>query len=149
MSFLGSLLKKVKKPLLGVLRAGASIATGGLSEKGIQLAQGIKKFVQVKKANKILDSSPQMQLAQTKYTVPPNTPVGVTATTMPGGAKLVKTQKRAASTRKKAKPKSAPKAKKKGGRKPPSGGLDLKALAASWRAAGKPGTWQDWIKQNK
>jgi len=34
------------------------------------------------------------------------------------------------------------------GRRPPSGGLDLKALSASWRAAGKPGTWQGWIKAN-
>jgi len=34
------------------------------------------------------------------------------------------------------------------GRRPPTGGLDLKALSASWRAAGKPGTWQGWIKAN-
>jgi len=34
-------------------------------------------------------------------------------------------------------------------RKPPSGGLDLKALSASWKAAGRPGTWQGWIAANK
>lgn len=34
-------------------------------------------------------------------------------------------------------------------RKPPSGGLDLRALSASWKAAGKPGTWQGWIAANK
>lgn len=34
-------------------------------------------------------------------------------------------------------------------RAPPTGGLDLKALSASWKAAGKPGTWQGWIKANK
>lgn len=51
-------------------------------------------------------------------------------------------------------PKPAPKratkpAAARSGRKPPTGGLDLKALSASWRAAGKPGTWQGWIAQNK
>lgn len=34
-------------------------------------------------------------------------------------------------------------------RRPPPGGLDLKALSASWRAAGRPGTWQGWIAANK
>lgn len=34
-------------------------------------------------------------------------------------------------------------------RRPPTGGLDLKALSASWKAAGKPGTWQGWIAANK
>lgn len=34
-------------------------------------------------------------------------------------------------------------------RKPPTGGLDLKALSASWKAAGKPGTWQGWIAAHK
>lgn len=33
-------------------------------------------------------------------------------------------------------------------RQPPKGGLDLKAMAAAWRAAGKPGTWLGWIKSN-
>ena len=44
------------------------------------------------------------------------------------------------------KAKRAPSGKK---RAPPKGGLDLKALSASWKAAGKPGTWQGWIKANK
>lgn len=34
------------------------------------------------------------------------------------------------------------------GRTPPKGGLDLKRMAAQWRAAGKPGTWIGWIKSN-
>jgi hypothetical protein len=37
----------------------------------------------------------------------------------------------------------------KGKRVPPKGGLDLKAMAAAWRAAGKPGTWIGWIKSNQ
>lgn len=39
--------------------------------------------------------------------------------------------------------------KRKGSRKPPAGGLDLRAMGAAWRAAGKPGTWRDWIKTNQ
>ena len=37
----------------------------------------------------------------------------------------------------------------KGRRTPPSGGLDLRAMAAAWRAAGKPGSWRDWIRTNQ
>ena len=37
----------------------------------------------------------------------------------------------------------------KGKRTPPAGGLDLAAMAAQWRAAGKPGSWRDWIKTNQ
>lgn len=37
---------------------------------------------------------------------------------------------------------------KQGRRVPPPGGLDLRAMAAQWRAAGKPGTWRDWIRTN-
>ena len=31
-------------------------------------------------------------------------------------------------------------------RVPPRGGLDLRAMAAEWREAGKPGRWIDWVK---
>jgi len=34
-------------------------------------------------------------------------------------------------------------------RVPPKGGLDLRAMAAQWRAAGKPGSWRDWIRSNQ
>ena len=37
----------------------------------------------------------------------------------------------------------------KGKRTPPAGGLDLAAMAVQWRAAGKPGSWRDWIKSNQ
>jgi hypothetical protein len=37
----------------------------------------------------------------------------------------------------------------KGRRVPPAGGLDLRAMAQAWRAAGKPGTWRDWIRTNQ
>lgn len=37
---------------------------------------------------------------------------------------------------------------RKGKRLPPAGGLDLRAMAAQWRAAGKPGSWREWIRSN-
>lgn len=37
---------------------------------------------------------------------------------------------------------------KRGTRKPPAGGKDFKALSVSWRAAGKPGRWIDWVKSH-
>jgi hypothetical protein len=56
----------------------------------------------------------------------------------------------AAPARRAAKRARRPKARRSGvKRRPPTGGLNLKALSASWRAAGKPGTWQGWIQANK
>lgn len=40
------------------------------------------------------------------------------------------------------------KGKRGGGRRAPTGGLDLKAASVSWRAAGKPGKWLDWVKSH-
>lgn len=34
-------------------------------------------------------------------------------------------------------------------RVPPKGGLDLRAMAVQWRAAGKPGSWREWIRTNQ
>lgn len=34
-------------------------------------------------------------------------------------------------------------------RRAPTGGLDLKALSVSWKAAGKPGRWIDWVKGHR
>jgi hypothetical protein len=35
-----------------------------------------------------------------------------------------------------------------GARRPPRGGLDFRAMSRDWNAAGKPGTWQEWIRSN-
>lgn len=149
MSFLSKLIKKVKKPLLGAARGALSIATGGLSEKAVALGSGIAKAVKVKKAVKGLLKAPKLQLAESKYSIPaPTSGVGVQATAMPGGASLRKKAPKRRKATKAKKPKAA--AKKSGTkRKAPTGGLNLKALSASWKAAGKPGTWQQWIKANK
>ena len=37
----------------------------------------------------------------------------------------------------------------KGKRSPPAGGLDLRRMAVAWRAAGKPGSWREWIRTNQ
>lgn len=34
-------------------------------------------------------------------------------------------------------------------RRAPTGGLDLKAIAVRWRAAGKPGRWIDFVKASR
>lgn len=63
------------------------------------------------------------------------------------GKKKAKSAKRSSSR----KTKTTKKAKKKTGKRrgPPAGGLDLKRIAAMWRAEGKPGTWQGFIKSHK
>ncbi len=58
----------------------------------------------------------------------------------PGVRKAKKAPKKAA--------KKAKRASTGGKRTPPKGGLDLKAIASAWRAAGKPGKWIDYIKSN-
>lgn len=151
MSFLSKLLKKAKKPLLGIVRGAASAATGGLSEKAIGLGSAVIKARKVGKAVKALAKSPKLKLAEVKYSIPaPTEGVGVQATTMPGGASLrAKAPKRRKTRAKATKRRTTSATKSKSKRQPPKGGLNLKALSASWKAAGKPGTWQQWIKANK
>lgn len=75
------------------------------------------------------------------------------ATTMPGGAPLSPTRAlaRKSPTTSHRRRKGRGKATKAAGtkRRAPTGGLDLKALSASWRAAGKPGRWIDWVKSHR
>ena len=62
-----------------------------------------------------------------------------------GTAKAAKKRGKGKTSPKVRKPK-APKT--KGKRTAPKGGLDLKGMAREWRAAGKPGSWRDWIKSH-
>lgn len=88
-----------------------------------------------------------------KLAPPPGASAGQ-AVTMPGGAPLaaavrnVKTARATHSRRRKAPRAKRPKA-AGGKRRAPTGGLDLKALSAAWRAAGKPGRWIDWVKSHR
>lgn len=144
MGLFSRIVKAVKKPLLGAAKVGLSAVTGGLSDKAIALGGAIKKAGKVRKAAKALSKLPKLQVAQIKYDVPaPNVAQGVEALNMPGGMPL---RAKAPKRRKAKATKAAPK-KTGAKRTPPKGGLNLAALGASWRAAGKPGTWKDWVKR--
>lgn len=125
--------------------AGPALSALALSRLKSAAVGGAKQLIKTKAAkalaSRVVRAHPK--LAKT---------VNAAATTMPGGAPLAKApspfkrRRRAAA----AAPKPAKAARKPsgGGRKPPKGGKDLKALAASWRAAGKPGKWIEWVKSH-
>jgi hypothetical protein len=116
---------------------------------------GVKQAVKSKAAKKLVQRviahAPTIGASATK---PP-------AQTMPGGAPIKKLVarsrklarlKRPPKAMKVTKPKKAKAAKASGSgvrrSGPPKGGKDLKALSASWNAAGKPGRWIDWVKSH-
>ena len=162
---LGRGLKKAAKPLLKkvVLKAarlGAGIVTGGLSEKAISVGKTVGAVL---KKGKKQSKSVAAMLGRFDGMTSPKLATTASATTMPGGAPLKRitiaaSSRRALGSRRKP-PKRLPKGKVpkaprmatagKSKRKAPSGGLDLKGLSASWKAAGKPGTWQGWISSHK
>lgn len=167
MSVLSKFVRRNKKALLTGARVLAAGITRGKSEKVIGNLKGIGAAVKTYKGlTKRPSKSETAQAAKLNsvHVTPPRI-VGISsvvATTKPGGAKLSgvampavsgSTRRRtAAVTRKKAaaRPKAAKAPRRaSGGRKPPKGGLDLKGLSASWKAAGKPGTWQGWIASHK
>lgn len=130
-----------------VVKTGLSVATGGKSDAVLKVAKGIigaakpksKPAMTMADYAAVLDYQPDVTTGRTIYE---------DGVAMPG----LKVKKKAAPKKKKAAPKKAKAAPKKAAAKkraPPKGGLDLKALSASWKAAGKPGTWQGWIKANK
>lgn len=148
MSWLSKVIKKAKKPLLGALRTGLAAATGGTSEAVIRAAGTVKKVAELAGINRKLKALPAVKLAEAKYSVPvPTSATSVTATTMPGGAPL---GKRAAPGRARKAKKTKSAARSSAGKKrgAPKGGKDFKALSASWKAAGKPGTWLSWVKSH-
>ena len=175
MSWFSKVLKKGAKIVAKALRPTVAAATGGLSEKAITVAKGIGSIAHGRRTNKraaSLKIDPvSVRAVISKQSIPRGVrTVQSAATTMPGGAPLSRSSGRKARRRKTStpsvpagprgassrtsskKPKTVklpkpPKVKSK--RKAPTGGLDLKALSASWKAAGKPGTWQEWIKANK
>lgn len=137
-----------------VAKVGVAASTGGLGGVGTLLAgQAIKSKLKSAGAGaaKILRTKAEKALHArvVKARITPTPVAAGAAQTMPGGAPLngrASTGKR----RRKAAVAKAPKAPKRssGGRKPPKGGKDFKALSASWKAAGKPGTWLAWVKSH-
>lgn len=136
-------------------KAGAIVATGGVGGLATGVVASKLKSAAIGTLKNIARAKAQKALAKRLVKLAPAPrPVAASAespaTTMPGGAPLAKprrARRRAA---------AAPRAKKSktvqqtinSGRRPPKGGKDLKALAAAWRAAGKPGKWIDWVKSH-
>lgn len=157
MSKLSRAFKKVRKALklppvtLGTAaKIGAAAATGGLPALGAAVAVSKLKSAAAAGIKKAVKSKADRFLHKRTVILTPTISNGATkpaAVTMPGGAPIARGVK--ASKRRKAAASAKPKRARKasgGGRKPPKGGKDLKALSASWKAAGKPGRWIDWVK---
>ena len=173
----GKFLKKLarsKLVRLGV-RAGLGAITGGASAAAIRTAQAaaapIRRLRAIKRAEgvgKVEPLSVRAQLEKSAVVQPGQMKTFTQATAMPGGApiprgylgravqagrKAVRRAHKATAkaVRRAGKGPSGPEVGKRrgGGRRPPSGGLDLKGLSASWKAAGKPGSWQSWIASHK
>lgn len=141
-----------------VAKVGAAVGTGGIGAGlGVLGTAAIKSKLRsagaaaAKRGLGVLRTKAEKALARKTHAMKPNVTVSPAATTMPGGAPLAKLPSAAAPRRRRkgaAAPRSAkaPRKAAGGGRKPPKGGKDLKALSASWKAAGKPGRWIDWVK---
>jgi len=152
----------LKKAIGGLAKVGLSRLTGGVSDKVLSVLKG-----------RGLQKAPALSLAQQALlnkVGPPAMRVKRTETDETEGwgfsrAKRERAMGKAAVARALAtgrlsarggyelEPEVAPTRSRKGkkGRKghAPTGGLDLKALSASWKAAGKPGSWPQWIQANK
>lgn len=105
-------------------------------------------------ASKIIRTKAEKALAKKVLGQRPNVDRTMVASTMPGGAPIAGrasprrarmgvTRKAAAAAVKKSVKKATG-----GKRTAPRGGKDLKALSASWKAAGKPGSWMAWVKSH-
>lgn len=158
MSWLSKGIKKARKALhlpaitLGnVAKVGAGLATGGVAGLGAAAIASKLRSSAIGGIKQVVRSKAEKAFHDKLATLIPNRPAPNTAApaeTMPGGAPLrvtVAKLRRAVHSRRRAA--SSPTTATK--RRAPSGGLDLKALSASWRAAGKPGRWIDWVKSHR
>ena len=164
MSKLTKLFKKARKAVglpaltLGTAaKLGAAVATGGTAAAGLALGGAVVrsklKSAAVGGAKQVLRTKASKALSKRIHGLTPPKPVASSAQTMPGGAPLKgkAPKKAAAKATTKRRKKAAPKAVKPAGTKKraaPKGGKDFKALSASWKAAGKPGTWLAWVKSH-
>jgi hypothetical protein len=152
MGLFGSIFKVVGK----VAKAGLSVATKGVSDKVFAVLKGRGG---AKKAQ-ITPASMQTTAVIEKWRgIAPNvkttTVLQAVKKAQPATVARAMKQRRPKARQEEFFDEPAPRRKRKPPkalrprRKPPTGGLDLKALSVSWRAAGKPGTWQGWIAANK
>jgi hypothetical protein len=165
----------IKKGIGKVAKAGLSVVTKGLSDKAFKVLKDVGQAKQAQKqaaANQVTLQTYARQAKLTPRVAMTQTPRAVKLALRPMGEKAPAKRKtyRAPksagggewsskgmydiavaqrSAKKKRKKGAAKVTRAKGtGRKAPKGGLDLKAIAAKWRAAGKPGTWIGYIKAN-
>ena len=163
---LKKLFKKARKALgipaltLGnAAKLGAAAATGGLGAGALALGTGVLKsklksaaVSGVKQIVKTKAAKAQLRKAAVLQTpgIVAASARKPAAIARPGGAPLKAASLTARARVKPIKAKKTAKVKKASGAKraPPKGGKDLKALSASWKAAGKPGKWLDWVKSH-
>ena len=164
---LKKVVKKVRKGLgLPALTVGNTLkAVGGIAVPGGALGavagsvlRSKLKSAAIGGGKHVIRSKAARALVDRVVRLAPPTASASAAQTMPGGAPLSSAAERRNAKTARAvrsrRPKAAPRGKaskprrRSSGRKPPTGGLNLKALSASWKAAGKPGRWIDWVKAN-
>jgi hypothetical protein len=157
-------VKKARKALhlpaltLGnVAKVGLAASTGGVGALGAMALASKLKTAGVGGIKQIVRAKAQKALNDRTATLLPKRDAGNTAaqaTTMPGGAAIGRAVVRAARRTVKRRVKVARRSSggsssSSGKRAAPKGGLDLKAASASWKAAGKPGKWLDWVKSHR
>ena len=156
MSWLSKGIKKVRKGLhlpaitLGnVAKMDGALATGKVGALGAAAIASKLRNAAVGGIKQVVRSKAEKALHDRLATLLPSHPGTSTpaAQTMPGGAPLrglgAKVVRAAHSRRRRAA--SSPRK----ARSAPKGGLDLRALSVSWKAAGKPGRWIDWVKAHR
>lgn len=159
MGLFGGLFKVVGK----VAKAGLSIATKGVSDKVFQVLKGRGAQKQVANTPDVTEQqraviekwrgvAPNVKVTTVLEAVKKKQPAQVARAMKQGRRRQYMADEPTQGwsedqlpPRRRRKPPKALRPR----RKPPSGGLDLKALSASWKAAGRPGTWQGWIAANK
>lgn len=151
MGLLGSLLKIGGK----VLKKAASVATHGASDHVLKAAKSLGQAKALLKpgkgtaigmqalANRVVPQvriTPTLQMASAGNASPGQYSGGSTQAPRRRGRRKKASTSRA--TRTPARTISAAKGRK---RAAPRGGLNLRAMSTSWKAAGKPGTWREWV----
>lgn len=151
----------LKKLAGGVIKTGLSFATHGVSDKvlGALKGMGKKRATTVAKptlwteqetalVNKLGQATPRVRM--TEVMADARAGDGLRGTYKRKASYKAKPSSRAPAGRSRAAAGAAKPAGASAGRRgPPPGGLDLASMAAAWRAAGKPGSWQDWIRSNQ
>lgn len=150
MGLLGSLLKVGGK----VLKKAASVATRGASDHVLKAVKSLgtaKSLLKPGKgstigmqalANRVV---PQVRITPTlRDAAAGSASLGIMAKKPRVRRRRRRTTTTTRTTRRRRAASTTTTAKKK--RTAPRGGLDLRAMSAAWRSAGRPGTWQDWVR---